>query len=292
MMPLKIFRNKIIREKKLLSEAMTQYERQDKTAAKETPEHHILLLLVRNIIINGTSYKVSFDDEKIFLRAAENFRKSVSCFSCGNVRIILHTEEIQKAVICCENRSYLIFEDIAAYLDEFYANDPFDSVIAVTAECGYTGAVTTLSMFQWKKPCYGFTHSVIVSSDKNLLNAPREAEYPFLVTTNFFIHEWLHQLEGYRNKISGIIYPFTHIYTSDCRNPSEPWQLCRNYSWDTEYFSDKEKYPYAVEPYITSFYRAVLSAEVMYKTEYMPKGRFVGMYPLFWKISPRAILSD
>lgn len=276
--------------KKLKSDLLKQYLHQDKTANEVKPDYHILMILVKKLSINGISYMVSDDDEKIFYEAAENFKRSAQCFSCNNVNIILHIKEISEDVtICGSNRNYLIFEDLSSYLDEYFSEEPFDAVIAASAQCGYVGAVTTLSMFQWKKPCYGFTHTVIVSDDKRLLGMSQPPSYPYLVTTNFFIHEWLHQLEGYRKEIDGIIYPFTHVYTSDYHDPHEEWQFMDNYSWDKEYFSDKDRYPYIVEPYITSFYRAVLSCEVVYKTSDMSEGRLVGMYPLFWKLTPRTI---
>lgn len=286
----KLFSKKSHRVKKLKSDLLQQYLLQDKTANEEKPDYHILMLLVKQLSINGVSYTVSEDDEKIFYAASENFRRSVQCFSCNNVNIILHIKEISENVnIYGGSRNYLIFEDLSSYLDKFFSEVPFDAVIAASAQCGYVGAVTTLSMFQWKTPCYGFTHSVIVSDDKRLLGITQPPSYPYLVTTNFFIHEWLHQLEGYRKELYGIIYPFTHVYTSDYHDACEDWQFRDNYSWDKEYFSDREKYPYIAEPYITSFYRAVLSCEVIYKTPDMSEGRYVGMYPLFWKLTPRII---
>jgi hypothetical protein len=140
------------------------------------------------------------------------------------------------------------------------------------------GAVTALGTFQFENIMHGFTHIEIASSDASRIGHEYSMEYPHLVTTNYFIHEWLHQLGGYRSTLAEI-FPDADHYV----NPEE-----HGYTWDTTYFDDTSKYEHVVESYLTSYYRAVLSAEVTYTNG--SNSRAIGMFPLFWKVTPRKLV--
>ena len=47
---------------------------------------------------------------------------------------------------------------------------------------------------------YGYSSCrIYLEKDENSVGKGYDKNYPYLVTTNIFIHEWLHQLEGYRD---------------------------------------------------------------------------------------------
>ena len=129
-------------------------------------------------------------------------------------------------------------------------------------------------------------------NDTNAVGKGYDRNNPYLVTTNIFIHEWMHQLENLRNVLKSngenIIYPFTHAYLDNYqKNPKEDWMYKDKYRWDENYFNDEKKYPHVVERRLTSFIRAVLACDV----EYIPNNnQKVGMYPSFWKLTPNAIV--
>ena len=140
---------------------------------------------------------------------------------------------------------------------------------------------------------YGYSGcSINTVNDTNSVGKGYDKNNPYLITTNIFIHEWMHQLENLRNilKSNGenIIYPFTHAYYDNYqKNPTEDWMYKDKYKWDENYFNDETKYPHVVERKLTSFYRAVLACDV----EYTPiNNKKIGMYPSFWKIIPTVIV--
>ena len=269
------------------NEAQTQYNNKNRTANLVPPDYHILFILVNKLNIRGNLYEVNATERRIFYEAVDNFVGSVETFTNNNVHIIANTKEIDAEVsITRAEGSCLFYGEIEEYLKKYHTLGLYDAVIFASKECGMGGAVTSITMFEWDQILHGHTHIEIPSTDYNRVGHSYPMEYPHLYTTNYFIHEWMHQLEGgYRSKLN-IIYPFTHAYNSDMDNPTQPWQFRDNYSWNTTYFDDTTRYPYIVEPSYSSYYRAVLACDVKYIPD---NNRYVGMYPLFWKLVPRKL---
>lgn len=286
----KIVSNEITDIQNCISAAITQYNDEksivNKTPNVIPPDYHVLFILVRKIRINGVVYSVEVNstNENIFREAVENFKYSVEEFSKHNVHIIPTIKVIEDEVQPSDsNRRYLIFQDIHDYLKSYSTAGLYDAVIVATSECTLGGAVTTIGMFQYEVVMHGFTHIEICSSDSTRAGNGYPMEYPHLITTNYFIHEWMHQLETYRNNIAAV-YPDTHGYL----NPSS-----LGYDWDKHYFDDTTQYEHIVEhsdddDKKTSFYRAVLAGEIKYTSG--GNTLYIGMFPLFWKVTPRKTL--
>jgi hypothetical protein len=266
-----------------ISAAVTQYQDQGTTPNNIAPDYHVLFILVKKIKIEGATYSTTSTMEAIFKEAVVNFKHSVEKFAKYNVHIVPTIKEISATVSIEGTRHYLIYEDIynsddSCYLRDYTSVGLYDAVIVASAPCNMGGAVTTLGMFQFENILHGFTHAEICTGDSSLINHGYDNSYPHLTTTNYFIHEWLHQLEGYRSTVVSD-FPDTHGYT----DPS-----AYGYTWEDDYFDDTSVYPHVVEPYLTSFYRAVLAAEVTHATQ--SGSRAIGMFPLLWKITPRKLL--
>lgn len=112
-------------------------------------------------------------------------------------------------------------------------------MLAASAPCELGGAVTTPAMFQFENLLHGFAHIEISIEDSSRINQGYDNKYPHLITTNIFIHEWLHQLKGYRTNVIAN-FPNIHGYT----NPSS-----YGYTWYDDYFESPSVYPHVVEPY-------------------------------------------
>lgn len=248
-----------------------------KTANVIPPDYHVLFILVKNISANGQTYTTTSTMEAIFNEAVKNFKGSVEFFTHYNVNIVTTTKVVSETVSTSGTNHYLIYENVYDILKKYSSVGLYDAVIVVSAPTQSTTAVTTLGSFSYENIMHGFSHVKIMTSDSNKYDHGYPNKYPHLLTTNFFIHEWMHQLQGYKPKIAEE-YPDTHGY----QNPTS-----YGYSWNDACFDDPE-YEHIVEPYLSSYYRAVLSAEVLYNNG--TGTRYIGMYPLFWKLTPRKLV--
>jgi hypothetical protein len=226
----------------------------------------------------------------------DNFKHSVENFANGNVHIIPTIKEVTQNVVSSYT-TYLKHSDIATVLSELVPAGMYDAVITASGPNWEWGGGTLARMHQNSinnnYSFYGYSGCAInMAGDPNAIGHGYDVNYPYLVTTNTFIHEWMHQLENFRTLLKSngqyVIYPFTHAYYANYQdNPTADWMYKDNYKWDETYFNDETEYPHVVERRLTSFYRAVLSCEV----EYIPDSNHrVGMYPAFWWLTPHKIV--
>ena len=261
-------------------------------------DYKILFILFRSITVLNKEYTIDKNSikEKIFYEAVINFKYSVENFTNRNTHIIPKIKEINQN-INCTFPNYLQFGDIISFVNDIAPAGLYDAIIGVSGVDDFILGVTPSSMFNndilSNYSFYGYSSCIIyLEKDENSVGKGYDKNYPYLVTTNIFIHEWLHQLEGYRDiiKVNGqnIIYPFTHAYYENYQqNPIDNWMKKDNYKWDKNYFNDKTKYPNIVEPELSSFYRAVLSCDIEYIID---NNHNVGMYPEFWDLTPNKIV--
>lgn len=261
-------------------------------------DYKILFILFRNVTVSGTTYTIDKGSvkEKIFYEAVNNFKHSVETFTNKNVNIIPDIKEIYENIYS-NYTNYLNTADIIKFLNEIAYAGKYDSIITASGPKWDALGITSIRIFNNtisnNFSFHGYSGcSIYIEKDKNSIEKNYDVNYPYLVTTNIFIHEWMHQLEEYRNIIKpngqNIIYPFTHAYYEDYQlNSKIEWMNKNNYRWNETYFNDIKKYPNVVERRLTSFYRAVLSCEV----EYIPNNNHkVEMYPEFWEITPNKIV--
>ena len=261
-------------------------------------DYRILFILFRNITITGETYTIEVGSikEKIFYEAVNNFKYSVENFTNKNIQIIPTIKIINQNIVCTFP-DYLYQADIISILTDLAPAGLYDAVISVSGPKWSNPGVTSCIMFNNdinnNYSFYGYSGcSISIETDENNIGKGYDVNCPYLVTTNIFIHEWLHQLEGFRDvlKYNGkkIIYPYTHAYYENYQeNPTEEWMFKKNYKWDETYFNNKEKYPHVVERRLTSFYRAVLACDI----EYIPNNNHkVGIYPEFWELTPNKIV--
>lgn len=264
-----------------IAAAHSQYDdeanQEIKTANVIPPDYHVLFILAKSVSANGHTYTTTDTMEEIFNEAVLNFEGSVESFTRNNVNIVTTTKIVSETISTSGTNHYLIYENVYDILKKFSSVGLYDAVIVVSAPTQSTTAVTSLGSFSYENIMHGFTHVKIMISDANKYGQGYSNSYPHLVTTNYFIHEWMHQLGGYKPKIAEE-YPNTHGY----QNPTT-----YGYSWDEHCFDDPQ-YEHIVERYLSSYYRAVLSAEVSYN--YGSGTRYIGMFPLFWKITPRKLV--
>ena len=261
-------------------------------------DYRILFILFRNITISEQTYTIEVGSikEKIFYEAVNNFKYSVENFTNKNIQIIPTIKIINQNIVCTFP-DYLYQADIISILTDLAPAGLYDAVISVSGPKWSNPGVTSCIMFNNDinniYSFYGYSGcSISIETDENNIGKGYDVNCPYLVTTNIFIHEWLHQLEGFRDvlKYNGkkIIYPYTHAYYENYQeNPKEEWMFKKNYKWDETYFNNKEKYPHVVERRLTSFYRAVLACDI----EYIPNNNHkVGIYPEFWELTPNKIV--
>ena len=293
-----IINQKVEKINSIIKNAESQFM-SGKVINKSIPsDYRILFILFRNITISGETYTIESGSikEKIFYEAVNNFKYSVENFTNKNIQIIPTIKIITQNIVCTFP-DYLFQADIISILTDLAPAGLYDAVISVSGPEWSSPGVTICMMFDNEinnnYSFYGYSGcSVSIETDENNIGKGYDVNNPYLVTTNIFIHEWMHQLEGFRDvfKYNGkkIIYPYTHAYYEDYQeNPIEEWMLKKNYKWDETYFNDKEKYPHVVERRLTSFYRAVLACDV----EYIPNNNHkVGIYPEFWELTPNKIV--
>jgi len=261
-------------------------------------DYKILFILFRNITISGETYTIDEGSikEKIFYEAVNNFKCSIENFTNKNIQII-PTIKVITQNITCSFTDYLSQADIVSIFTDLAPAGLYDAVISVSGPEWSDPGVTDSIMFENNiynnYSFYGYSGcTVSIDTDENNIEKGYDVNYPYLVTTNIFIHEWMHQLEGFRDvlKYKGqrIIYPYTHAYYEDyIESPTEEWMFMKNYKWDETYFNNEEKYPHVVERRLTSFYRAVLACDV----EYIPNNNHkVGVYPEFLELTPTKIV--
>ena len=257
-----------------------------------------MFILFRNIIISGETYTINAGStkEKIFYEAVNNFKYSIENFTNRNIQIIPTIKVITQNIICTFTY-YLWQVDIISTLKELAPAGLYDAVISVSGAKwgapGVTGSIMFDNDINNNYCFYGYSGcSISVKTDENNIGKGYDVNNPYLVTTNIFIHEWMHQLEGFREVLKDngkrIIYPYTHAYYEDYqKSPTEEWMFKDNYKWDETYFNNKEKYPHVVERRLTSFYRAVLACDV----EYIPNNNHkVRIYPEFWELTSSKIV--
>lgn len=279
--------------------AIAEYLSGRAVSHQPTPEFRVLFVLFRSVTVGKQTFTVKPGDisDRIFYEAVENFKCAVEHFAKGRVQIVPTVRAVTQNVVSTLT-TYLQHADIAPILAELAPAGMYDSVIAVSGGSWAFGGATLARLFDshsennWRM--YGYAGCAISErTDAPCVGKGYDKRVPYLVTTNIFIHEWMHQLEGYRAFLrtpftADIIYPYTHAYFEDFQKPpAEPWQSRSSYSWDEGYFDDTAKYPHAVERRLTSFYRAVLACEVTF----LPFDRHpVGMYPAFWVLTPHTLL--
>ena len=261
-------------------------------------DYRVLFVLFRSVTVSGVTYTVDAGStkEKIFYEAVDNFKHSVENFANGNVHIIPTIKEVTQNVVSTIT-TYLQHSDIASILLDLAPAGMYDAVITASGPNWGWGGGTLARMLQNSSnnnySFYGYSGCAInMVDDPNAVGHGYDVNYPYLVTTNTFIHEWMHQLENFRNLLKSngqyIVYPFTHAYYQDYQtNPTAAWMYKDNYKWNKTYFDNVTKYPHVVERTLTSFYRAVLACEV----EFIPDSNHkVGMYPAFWWLTPNKIV--
>ena len=292
------FISKISKLNELIINAESAYIKSEIRNKSIPSDFKILFLMFRNVTISGKTYSIEKGSikEKIFYEAVNNFKHSVETFTNKNVNIIPVIKEINENIFS-NYTNYLNPADIIKILNDTVQVGIYDSVIAASGPKWDALGITSITIFtnniSNNFSFYGYSScSIYTEKDADSIGKNYDLNYPYLVTTNIFIHEWMHQLEEYRNIIKpngqNIIYPYTHAYYEDyIINSKEEWKKKNNYKWNETYFNDTQKYPNVVERRLTSFYRAVLSCEV----EYIPNNNHkVGMYPEFWEITPNKII--
>lgn len=283
----------------LLRNARAEYTNGKAEKNSVPADYRVLFVLFRSVTISDRVYTIDKDSvkEKIFYEAVSNFKYSAENFADGNVNIIPVIKEVISNVVS-KSDTYLKHEDISDILAEISPVGVYDAVFSVSAPDWVWGGGTLAQMFSSSinnnHSFYGYSGcSINMTKDPENVGKGFDRKYPYLITTNIFIHEWLHQLESYRNVLKdlygeSIIYPFVHAYYCNYQNdPSEDWMNMKSYKWNEDYFSDEKTYPHVAERRITSFYRAVLACDI----EYIPRNNHkVGMYPSFWQITPHKIV--
>lgn len=279
----KIINNELNSINNCISKATEQYVSQSLEGNNIAPDYHVLMILATNIKARGITYQTDNIDKDIFEEAVQNFKSSVESFTNENVHIVTTVKEIKEQIVTKDNRNYLVYWDIYPYLQSYSAVGLYDAVLVASKEGIMSGGATTANMFVYENIMFGFSHLEIVSSyDASRIKQNYSKNYPYLKTTNYMIHEWLHQLSGYQtvlNKaglINKVIYPDVDQYNST------------QYSWNKQYFNNASKYPNIVESNLTSYYRAILCAEVTYTQGNV--SHLIGVFPSFWNITPRKII--
>ena len=282
----------------LIQKAESEYT-SNKVIKKSIPsDYKILFILFRSVTLSGNTFLVEegSNKEKIFYEAVNNFKYSIENFTNKNVHIIPTIKIVNQNVESTESK-YLQSSNISSILADLAPAGLYDAVITSSGAEWGAGGVTSTGMLSNNiinnYSFYGYS-GCSINTDNDIKNIGKgyDKNNPYLVTTNIFIHEWMHQLENLRNILKpngeNIIYPYTHAYYEDYqKNPTKDWMYKDKYKWDENYFNDEKKYPHVVERRLTSFYRAVLACEV----EYIPNNhKKVGMYPEFWKLTPNTIV--
>lgn len=252
--------------KSLINLAREQAITQDYTPLASPAIFKILLIGYTNVSYGGVTYSMIEAQRKYVDSVANNFKASVEKASGYNVTITIDVKFSDSllnipTITSPDELIYIDQEYITDDLQRYGVDDQYDSVLTTSAMPDSLAilGVKTAGVDNH----FGYSYFTL----GNPTDIPDMSE-PTALATLVAIHEWLHQLEGYRDLL-GIDFPDIHAYLGANNDPE---------------YANYEKYlPDTVGDW-WYFYRDVLAGKVLYKGQ-----KYIGMFPSMWYVTPRSL---
>ena len=261
--------NNIANRQILINEAKEQAVNQDHTSLVTPAKFNILYLVFRNVNIKNTDgsiteWKMNSTTDKVYMDTCiASFKENIERLSKYNVKLNISTIYIDDII----NLNAAAHPDpVTEDIKEKYINQMqgIDSVIACF-KGENSGGVTTKKIF----PSYGYSSYRTALNSWDSSFSPQGPDMPsYDVGTP--IHEWLHQLEGYRSYL-GIEFPKTHGHLSTLYGGSEQ-------------YTGYQDYGLAGSSRCAAYYFDFLGGTVLYNNN-----KLIGMYPKMWNVTPTSI---
>ena len=259
-----------------ISEAVTQYEKEDYTRLSEPVKYNVLWLGYTHVTFGDLDFRMT-DFDKEYLKAVTlNFEKTVERLTD------FVDDETELTQWPGDTWLYLAQETVQQDIDKYDTEKKYDTVLTavetegdenVERNTGKAGYGTNYVMLGLKTA--GVENGIGYSTFE--LGKPRAGTYPLadpeipsLYATAVSVHEWMHQLE-YLGKYLGIEYPDTHAYQGN----TPGYQA---------YTADLNNYDFF------EFYELVLAGKLPYTSNNTVK--HVGMYPKMWPLAKRGVALD
>lgn len=272
-------------------EAIADYEKYANTKCvyegEERPVFRMLLIEGRNLVSQtGKEFSSTEEDDLIFSKVPEQLENLVEYLTDYRVDMVVDT--LAEDDVITLTSDYPRFEDVTPTMEKYVPYGKYDSVLTLIPEHIDSGnPCTSLGTGDSFSGC-GYSWCPIARSDHD--KSVHENENWHYYTTDLILHEWIHQLEVFRDIAVGdgnIIMPSADIAgLYDGVTLSEDGTKFTNgvYEWDNIWPEDTV-HGHSKEYYIggdiksISYSRAVLSG-----TLYDIKNkRYIGMFPAFWK---------
>ncbi len=250
----------------LINRAREQAIAQDYTPLANPAPFKILLIGYTNVSYGDVTYSMTEAQKKYLNSIAGNFKDSVEKAADYNVTIMIDVELCDSllnipTITSPDELIYIHQEYINDDLQRYGADDQYDSVLTTSA------MPDSLAILGIKTAGvdnnFGYSYFVL----GNPTDIPNTSE-PTALATLIAIHEWLHQLEGYRELLK-IDFPDIHAYLGANADP--------------EYINYEKYSPDTVGDW-WYFYRDVLGGKILYKNQ-----KYIGMFPLMWCVTPRSL---
>ena len=266
----------------MISEAVSQYNKEDYTALKNPVKYKILWLGFTKVTYNDLDFRMTNSDIEYLKAVTLNFEKTVERLTNNNLDISIDLHIISDERKLTKNNTkdwlFLAQETVQSDINTFDEGQ-YDSVITTVQTDGEENSKRNQGKSGYRinyvilgLKTAGIENGIGYSTFK--LGKPKAGTYPLkkpeipsLYATAVAVHEWLHQIE-YLGKYLKIEYPPTHAYGG-----------APNYPKYKKYISDQNNYDFF------EFYELVLSGKVPYNDK--NKVKHVGMYPKMWPLTKR-----
>lgn len=261
--------NNIANHQMLINEAKEQVVNQDHTPLVMPGKFNILYLVFRNVNVKNndnttTAWKMNSTTDKAYMDTCiASFKENVERLSKYNVKLNITTIYIDELINLNANVSMDPVTDYikANYIDQM---ESIDSVIACY-KGENSGGYTTSGIF----PSYGYSCYRTALNSWDASFAPEGPDIS-IYDIGVPIHEWLHQLEGYRSYL-GIDFPKTHGHLSTLYGGSEQYTGYQDYGANGS-------------SRCTAYYLDFLGGTVLYNND-----NLIGMYPKMWNVTPTSM---
>lgn len=275
-----------IRTKAIAEYSTTYYSHRCDYVASIPADYKVLFLECQNVTAtNGVTYTSDSDNDYVYSQIAEQFESLVEYLTDYNLNIVTDSLVIEENITATTN--CVTYDAVADIVEDYAPYGTFDSVICFAPEINVFGNPNTSLGARATRTGFGYSYCPISSTDTQNIGS----NDLHLYSVDLALHEWIHQLESFRNinvNNSNLIFPSADLDTSNLIASSDSSHTYSTtggkystgiYTWENIWYSSTNSFFAGREPERTSYYAAILSGTLYNHTN----NRFVGMFPAFWR---------
>lgn len=275
-----------IRTKALAEYSTTYCSHRCDYVASIPADFKVLFLECQNVTAtNGVTYTSDFTDDYIYSQIPEQFESLVEYLTDYNLNIVTDSLIIETNVTTTTD--YVTYDAVADIVEDYAPYGTYDSVICFAPEIDVFGCPNVSIGARATRTGFGYSYCPISSADTQ--NSGSNDLH--LYSVDLALHEWIHQLESFRNinvNNSSLIFPSADLNTSNLiasRDSSHTYSSTGGkystgtYTWENIWYSNADPFFAGREPERTSYYAAILNGTLYDHTN----DRFIGMFPAFWR---------